>query len=309
MRCLVVLTAVLAWPVGAAACGMPLQAQMPSEQALVTFADGREEIVASLALTEAGPDAAVVFPVPADAAVSVLEGEADLFSYLSDVTTERDDDLEGDEVGAPAPGGGVDVVTRQVIGGYDVTTLRADDPTALRSWLDEHGYTTPAGAGPILADYVKEGWSYVAVKLAKGGPDGGSLRPLRIAFPSKAIVYPKRLDALADEPVATTIYVVADGRAEIDALREEFSAEIDDLRYPPPAEFAELFARGSHLTKLSSDTLSDEQLSEDFVFALVDDGGDDGATTWPIYVLAALGAAALAVIMLRRRPAGPASPA
>jgi hypothetical protein len=304
------LAALLAVPASASACGMPLEASVPSEQALVTYTDGQEEIVASLALDGAGPDAAVVFPVPADAKVSVLQGEENLFAYLASVTTTPLSDSDSDEAGAGAPtgaGGGVDVTSREVIGGYDVTTLRADDPAALKTWLDENGYTTPAGAEPILADYVEQGWSYVAVKLAEEPPADGVLRPLRIAFPSAKIVYPKRLDALADEPVKTTIYVVADGRAKIDALQEEFSAKVEDLRIPPPAEFAELFARGSHLTKLSSDTLTDAQLSEDFVFALAPDG-EDGGTSWWIYVLVVLAVLALVAVLLRQRnsptPAG-----
>ena len=49
----------------AEACGLPLGAKIPFEQALVSFSGGREEIVTSLQLEGDGPRAAVLFPVPA----------------------------------------------------------------------------------------------------------------------------------------------------------------------------------------------------------------------------------------------------
>jgi hypothetical protein len=283
---------------------MPLDVSVPSEQALITFANGREEIVASLALTGAGPQAAVVFPVPADAEVNVLGGKASLFGYLAGATAPRGNQEQPE--GAPlaagaAPGGGVQVVSRKVIGGYDVTTLRADDPTALKTFLDANGYTTPPGAGPILAQYVKDGWSYVAVKLATGGarvPDG-QLRPLRISFPSDRIVYPKRLDALAAKPVGTTIYVLAARRVKIDQLHEEYAGPVSGLAPRPPAEFAALFARAPYLTKLGSTTLTDKQLEHDFVFAYADGAGR--RHSWSFWVGGLLLVLATVTFMLRQR--------
>lgn len=302
----------LLFPAAAGACGMPIGATVPSEQALVTFADGREEIVASLALEDAGADAAVVFPVPADAEVDVLEGEEDLFGYLANVTTLDEDEGAGGGpavTGAAPRSGGVEVVGREVIGGYDVARLRAGDPAALQTYLDDNGFQTPAGAGPILADYVADGWSYVAIKLAEETA-AGQLRPLRIAFPSEEIVYPKRLDALAEEPVATTIYVLADRRVEHDAMSVEYEGPVDELAAAPPPEFAALFARAPHLTKLSSSTLTDEQLQEDFVFRVAGVGaapadgprrGGSDESPWRTYVVGGL--LGLAVLLMLRRAA------
>ena len=39
-------------------------------------------------------------------------------------------------------------------------------PVARIGSLDEHGYAPPQGAAPILAGYVADGWSFVAVRLA-----------------------------------------------------------------------------------------------------------------------------------------------
>src|SRR5215211_2338426 len=105
------------------ACGMPLAARIPAEQALIHFANGREEIVTSVQLQADRPGAAVIFPVPGVPEVSAL-GNNDLFDYLAEVTrpevrTEEIAVGPGTQlpVGAGAPGGGVNVLGREVIGG------------------------------------------------------------------------------------------------------------------------------------------------------------------------------------------------
>ena len=85
-----------------------------------------------------------------------------------------------------------------MIGGYDVTRLRADDAGALDDWLDENGYTLPDGAEPILADYVDEDWRFVAIRLAAGA--AGALKPLRVAFDTDAPVYPMQLAQFVLDP-------------------------------------------------------------------------------------------------------------
>src|SRR6266542_1140908 len=163
-KALVGLTIMLAAsiPSQALACGMPLAARIPAEQALIHFANGREEIVTSVQLQADRPGAAVIFPVPGVPEVSALANN-DLFDYLAEVTrpevrTEEIAIGPGTQlpVGEGAPGGGVNVLGREVIGGYDVARLQADDTDALQAWLDQNGYVAPAGAAPILSAYVDE---------------------------------------------------------------------------------------------------------------------------------------------------------
>ncbi len=177
---------------------MPLQARIPSEQALIVFADGRQEIIISVQLESEGDSAAVVFPVPNVPEVSALQSD-EVFTYLDKVTRPEvrteEQIVWGDTdraAGGAAPGG-VQVLGRDIIGGYDVARLAADDPGALQRWLDENNYAAPAGAEPILRAYIEEGWKFVAVKLAPGQAANGALKPLQIAFDSDTIVYPMRL--------------------------------------------------------------------------------------------------------------------
>ena len=261
----------IAWlPSTALACGMPLQARIPSEQALISFADGREEIITSLHLQSDGPGAAVIFPVPGVPEVSVLESQ-DLFSYLAEVTRpevrveERivwHDMLErGPMVGAPP---GVEVLGHEVIGGYSVARLAAEDTNALQAWLDENGYRVPPNAAPILQAYIDDGWRFVAVKLAPDQIANGALSPLRVAFDSQEIVYPMRLGALASDPLDVLLYVVADHRVEIAELETHYAGPVAQLDQPPPAELAPVF-RAPYLTKLRNVALDPKSLTADLV--------------------------------------------
>jgi len=70
-----VVLGVLATPAAAQACGMPLGAHIPAEQALIIFTGGREEIITSVQLLSDKPDAALIFPVPSEPEVGAAPSE------------------------------------------------------------------------------------------------------------------------------------------------------------------------------------------------------------------------------------------
>jgi hypothetical protein len=252
----------------ALACGMPLAARIPAEQALIVFAEGREEIITSVHLESDKPGAAVIFPVPGEPEVSALNSN-DLFSYLEEVTrpevrqvTQVADAERGVPVGGGAPG--VSVLGREVIGGYDVARLAAENPGALQEWLDQNGYRAPDGAAPILRGYIDDGWKFVAIKLAADRPANGALAPLRMAFEAKGIVYPMRLGRLSDRPLDVLLYVIAAHRVDILGMETQYAGPIAKLDRPLPTELAPLF-RAPFLTKLRNTGIAPASLAEDFV--------------------------------------------
>jgi hypothetical protein len=178
-------------PASASACGMPLNARIASERALIVFDGQTAAITLGIGIEPEAADAAVIFPVPAPPEVDQPAGGEALFSYLEQVTrptvqVERqlrwgfDPGFDG-LTGGAAPPGGVELLGRETLGGYDVARLAADDPQALSGWLADNGFSLPTGADPILAAYVAEGWSFVAVRLVPDAP-GGSLAPLRMRW-------------------------------------------------------------------------------------------------------------------------------
>jgi hypothetical protein len=247
---------------------MPLAARIPSEQALISFANGREEIITTVQLQSDKPGAAVIFPVPSVPQVSTLTSNQ-LFSYLEEITRPEVRTVEqaapDGNRGAPAGGAApaVNVLSRELIGGYDVAALDANNDSALEQWLTQNGYSAPPNAQPILNAYIGEGWKFVAVKLAADRAADGALSPLRLAFDSRTIVYPMRLGALADRPLDVLLYVLAEHRVDIPSMTTQYAGAVASLERPPPAELAALF-RAPFLTKLRNAELAPASLTQDF---------------------------------------------
>jgi hypothetical protein len=295
LACLAVAVAAPAWACG---CGVALEATVSRERALVVDRPGREEIVLSLDLRSDGPGrSAIVLPVPSDPVVEPVEG-GDPLQYLDLATLPRAAAGGGDEGATAGAGQGVDVIGRDVIGGYDVSRLRADDPGALDAWLGENGYTLPDGAEPILSDYVDDGWRYVAIQLAPNA--AGALKPLRVSFDADDPVYPMKLTQLASEPIDVTLYTLADGRRSVDGLEESYAGPVSELSPPPPAELEELFAQGTYVTKLTATAAPPSRFTDDLEIH----GGAAGTTGDPSWapVLAILaGLLGVGLLGLSRR--------
>jgi hypothetical protein len=285
LACLAVAVTAPAWACG---CGVALDTTVTRERALVIDRPGREEIVLSLDLRSDGPGrSAIVLPVPGDPIVEPIES-GDPLQYLDLATLPRAAAGGGGEGATAGAGQGVDVIGRDLIGGYDVSRLRADDPQALDAWLDENGYTLPDGAEPILADYVDDGWRYVAIQLAPGS--AGTLKPLTVSFAADDPVYPMRLTQLATDPIDITLYTLASGRRSVDGLSETYAGPVAKLDPPPPPELEALFAQGGYVTKLSAIGAAPERFTSDFEIRGGGGAGGGGAPGWgaPMAILCAL---------------------
>jgi Uncharacterized protein conserved in bacteria (DUF2330) len=264
-------------PAGACACGIAIDATVSEESALVVERPGGERIVLSLDLASDGSErAAVVLPVPGTPEVTAID-DGDPLAYL-DLATQPEP-----AVGSSAGGGGdtsaapgVDVIGRDRIGGYDVARLASGDPAALDRWLADNGYSLPDGAEPILADYVTEGWRFVAIRLAPGAE--GRLKPLSLDFETEETIYPMRLAQLSSVPIAITLYTLADGPRTTQWLSEAWSGEVGELSPPPPDELAELFAEGSWVTRLEGSGLDPSTFNEDLVVEAAPVAATSGAT-------------------------------
>lgn len=268
---------VAARPAGACACGIAYGSTVSTERALLSLEDGRQEIVLGLDL--AAPSAsrsasssrrpAVLLPVPATPTVTALdEAEARIFDDLESATrplATRESGGDGDGATAGAPKG-VSVLSRERIGGYDVTRLRAGDAGDLRSWLNRGGYETPARAEPILEDYVDRDWAFVAIRLAD--PVAGEARPLtplRVSFASERLVYPLRLSSVSERPVDVELYVAGEHRVLATNFDTYFAGFVSALR-PALPEVTRALVRGRYLTKLGIASDDPASITSDVFF-------------------------------------------
>ncbi len=109
---------------------------------------------------------------------------------------------------------GVVVEHEAQVGSYQVVVLSGENAAPLHHWLKENGFAElPPEAAPIVDDYLREGWVFVATKLRRATDSGEVLapHPLRMDFPAEQAVYPMRLTALNADKMRLELFVAADG--------------------------------------------------------------------------------------------------
>lgn len=115
------------------------------------------------------------------------------------------------EAEAPTPDG-VDVVSQESVGPYEIVILRSDDELSLRVWLDDHAYAIPDELDPIIDAYIDEGFDFAALRLV---PAAGTaqMRPVRVTQPGAVPVLPLRMvtgGAGARTPIS--LFVISEGQ-------------------------------------------------------------------------------------------------
>jgi hypothetical protein len=110
--------------------------------------------------------------------------------------------------------GAVQIISQQTVGPYDTVQLKSTDPMALDNWLGANGYVIPSDVAHIIADYVMEGFDFLALRLSPG-QGVQAMRPVRVTSPGAGLSLPLRMVAAGTgATVGLTLWVVADGRYE-----------------------------------------------------------------------------------------------
>ncbi|RJO73964.1 MAG: DUF2330 domain-containing protein [Myxococcales bacterium] len=209
-----------------------------------------------------------ILPLPAEP-TEVREGPPDLFRMLDDMTAPRiilykevsheEEELEfpgcqGSESAAVGDGGGleaeieessqgmVEVLGAGVVGDFSYEILSAEESDALTDWLARNDYEIPVALYPLLADYVEEGFLFLAAKARRDvDPQNAAHRlpPMAITFPRETpMIFPMRLTALsAGERVPVLLYaaarssvMLADGGEWREAEAERNVCSIDEYK-------------------------------------------------------------------------------
>ena len=142
---------------------------------------------------------------------NILAGTVPAYGF----TTQRDEcsiDQGGFDNGAPAgstaaggdDGGGtggaedpgVEVLSMQQVGSFEITVLQGTDAQAVVDWLDENGYQQDPESVPILQEYIDENHVFAAVKLTDGA-GLGEIHPIALRFRSSEPCVPLRLTRIA----------------------------------------------------------------------------------------------------------------
>ncbi len=99
---------------------------------------------------------------------------------------------------------GVTVEAQYSVEEYEIVILSAEQSDGLQSWLTDNGYKIPAGAGDVLASYIKQGMHFFVAKVDLDRmklADRHFIRPLQVRYTSPKFMLPIRLGTVnADGP-------------------------------------------------------------------------------------------------------------
>lgn len=127
---------------------------------------------------------------------------------------------EEDAAIAPSAEGGafpeqaneVTIFGRQTVGPFETVTVGATDAAVLGQWLADNSYDLPEGADALLAAYVEEGSTFLAVKLVPTA-DTDALEPLQVTYAGDPCL-PLRLTSISTADVLPVqIFLAAESRA------------------------------------------------------------------------------------------------
>ncbi len=88
----------------------------------------------------------------------------------------------------------VQVLEQKKVAGFDAAVLKANDPKALRDWLDKNGYDARKELVEWFQWYTDHQWIITAFKLSKDGSLGNQVqgRTVRMTFKAEKPFYPYR---------------------------------------------------------------------------------------------------------------------
>lgn len=117
----------------------------------------------------------------------------------------------------------VTVLDRKLVGIYDTVTISSLDPGALRSWLKANGFAAADNRTQAIADYVKDGWVFVAAKIRRDDPSLQTMtpHPLSFTFKTEKAVYPMRLTGIDNRQVKVNLYVFGADQARAPHFKAE----------------------------------------------------------------------------------------
>jgi uncharacterized protein (TIGR03382 family) len=110
--------------------------------------------------------------------------------------------------------GDVNVVSQSVVGPYLAVTIRSSSGEAISQWLIDNGFAIPTSMEPVLEDYTKGGFDFIALRLA---PNVGvqAMQPVRVVTPGADPTLPLRMVAAGiGSSVGLELYVISGGRYE-----------------------------------------------------------------------------------------------
>jgi hypothetical protein len=195
-----------------------------SQEAIIIFQASKRpgEAVEDLILkiTVEGEVDEFAWVVPFPTAPAVEEEDAALFVELRNYVqarTRRPVKKRSKGAGgfgsAGAQEAAVAVISREVVGSFDVAVVREEEAGALNAWLAEEGYREIENGDDVIDSYREKGYVFACIKVSDAAlaeEDSVDIHPLRFTFRTggrDAIYFPMRMTGLQSKPFAVNLYV------------------------------------------------------------------------------------------------------
>ena len=111
---------------------------------------------------------------------------------------------------------GVEVISREVVGSYEVSVVKEHQAGTLNKWLVKNGYQALKDAEDVLSFYRKQGYVMVCIKVSNAAlkkDKGVDLHPLRFTFSpggQDGMFFPMKLTGLQNATFNVNLYVFYD---------------------------------------------------------------------------------------------------
>lgn len=187
--------------------------------------DAVEDLILKVSVKGDTDHFAWVIPFPSEPEVRKEEAALfkELFDYVEyrlyqagekhskDKASAKHKDKDGDAKGAdPLP---VEVLSRKVVGTYDVAVVRENIKGALNDWLKTEGFQELGDAADTAGFYHDKGYVFACIKVKDAKPNAGrstDLHPLRFTFKTggrDGIYFPMKLTGTQKDQFRVNLYV------------------------------------------------------------------------------------------------------
>lgn len=182
--------------------------------------EAREDLILRVRAEGEVSHFAWVIPFPSEPETAREEAKlfAELYDYVQARLVSRASKLaetkaEDEKSAHPKVEMPVEVLSRKIVGSFDVAVVRENQPGALNEWLAKEGYQTIRDGDDVLKFYREKRYVFACVKVSDAQlsrKQAVDLHPLRFSFKTggrDAMYFPMKLTGLQSRPFDLNLYV------------------------------------------------------------------------------------------------------
>ena len=195
-----------------------------AQEAVIIFHGGKtpgdavEDLILKITVQGKADAFAWVIPFPTEPVAAKEDAKLfrELFDYVQARTQTRGKrpGAKGTFGDSPTPAAeAVTVLSRRIVGKYDVAMVRENVPGSLNKWLTDEGYQSLPNAEDVIGFYRGKGYVFACVKVNESElskVQTADLHPLRFTFKTggrDGVYFPMKMTGLQQSPFNVNLYV------------------------------------------------------------------------------------------------------